>query len=53
MDLPDGNWWLTTCGLDYRTVIEKIIECYVYSKFSGGWDQVDADNAENVISRTG
>ena len=29
------------------------IECFVDADFAGGWNQADADNAENVMSRTG
>ena len=53
VDSPDGNLWLTTRGVVYRTNIEKGIECYVDANFSGGWSQADADNEENVMSRTG
>ena len=31
----------------------KGIECYANSKFGCGWAQADANNAENVMSRTG
>ena len=53
MDLPDINQRLTTCGVVYRTDIEKVIDCYVYADVAVGWSQADADNAENAISRTG
>ena len=46
VNFPDGNQWLTTRGVFYRPDIEKLIECYVDAKFSGGWAQLDADNAE-------
>ena len=52
VDLPDGNWRLTTCGVVYRPNIEKGIECYIDANFAGGWDQADADNAENVMLHT-
>ena len=29
----------------YKPDIEKFIECYVDANFSGGWDQLDTDNA--------
>ena len=29
------------------------LQCYVDEDFAGGWVQVDADNAENLMSRTG
>ena len=50
MDLPNVNQRLTTCGIVYRTNIEKVINCYIDSEFSSGWDQEDSDNAENVMS---
>ena len=50
VDLPDGNWWLTICDVVYRTDIEKCTKCYIDANFTGGWDQVDAYNAENTIS---
>ena len=50
---PDGNKRLTTRGTVYRPDTEKGIKCYVDTEFSDGWDQSDADNVENVISRTG
>ena len=53
VDLPDVNQWLTTCGLVYKTDIEKFIKCYIDPEFAGGWYQEDYDNAENVMSRTG
>ena len=42
---PDVNRWLTTCNIFYKPDIEKVIECYVDANFSGGWDQLDTDNA--------
>ena len=53
VDLPNENQWVTKRGVVYRPDIEKGIECYVHSNFSGGWDQADANNAENFMSRTG
>ena len=29
------------------------MECYVDADFTGGWQQADADDTKNVISRTG
>ena len=49
MDLPDRKLRLTTSGVFYRPNIEKIIECYVDTDFSGVWDQADGDNAENIM----
>ena len=43
--LPDIKQLLTTCGVFYRPDMEKIIDCYIYSDFYGGWAQSDADNA--------
>ena len=31
----------------------KVLECYVDANFSGGWNQNDFDNADNVLSWTG
>ena len=53
MDLPDGNCRLTTRGVVYKPDIGKCIGCYVVADFAGRWDQPDADNAENVMSRMG
>ena len=53
MDLPYGNWRLTTCSVVYRPYIERGIGYYVDAEFSGGWNEADANNAENVMSRTG
>ena len=53
MDLTDGNWRLTKCGVVYKTDIGKVIECYVYADLFSVWDQADADNAENFMSHTG
>ena len=44
-NLLDVNWQLTTRGVVYKPDKGKGIECYVYAKFSGGWAQVDSDNA--------
>ena len=52
VDLPDKNLRLTTCGIVYRPKIEKIIKCYIYAYFSGGWAKADSDSAENVMSCT-
>jgi hypothetical protein len=40
-------------GLVYNPDESRGIECYVDADFAGGWSQADADNAENVMSRTG
>ena len=49
VNLSGRNRRLTTCDVVYNTNIEKNIEGYVDADFSGGWDQADADNAENII----
>ena len=40
-------------GIVYHPNKTKGIECYVNANFSGGWSQSDAENPENVMSRTG
>ena len=45
VDLPDGNQRLFTHGVVYRPDKEKGIECYLDSKFAGGWAKSDSDNA--------
>ena len=44
VDLPEGNWLLTTLGVVYRPGIEKFIGFYVDANFDIGWDQADSDN---------
>ena len=39
-------------GIVYHPDKTKGIECYVEADFSGGWSQADANNPENVMSRT-
>ena len=51
--LSDVNRRLSTCVVFYKANKEKIIRCYVDANFSGGWDQVDSDNAKQVMSRLG
>ena len=51
VDLPDGNLQVTTRRIVYKPDIEKFIECYVDVNFAVGWDQADADHAENFIAR--
>ena len=43
VDLTDGNRQLNTCGVVYRTDVEKGTECYVDSDFAGGWAQAYDD----------
>ena len=52
VDLIDVKWRLSTHGVVYKHDKEKVIECYVYANFSGGWAQADSNNAENFMSRT-
>ena len=40
-------------GIVYHPDKTKGIECYVDADFAGGWYQADANNPENVMSRTG
>ena len=39
-------------GVVYKPGIEKDIECFVDTKFSGRWYQEDSDNVENYMPRT-
>ena len=39
-------------GIVYKPNATKGIECFVDADFSVGWNQIDANNAENIISRT-
>jgi hypothetical protein len=43
----------TTRGIVYTPKPELGLECFVDADFAGGWTQADADNADNVLSRTG
>ena len=40
-------------GIIYNPDISKGLECYVDADFAGGWTNADAEDAENVLSRTG
>ena len=42
-----------TRGIIYKPDKSRGLECYFDADFSGGWTQSDADNVENVMSRTG
>ncbi len=46
---------LDTCkrGIIYKPDKSKGLECYVDADFAGGWSQANADNADNILSRTG
>ena len=51
--LKYASHWLSTRVLVQWVDKEKCTECYIYANFAIGWDQVDADNAENVMSHSG
>ena len=40
-------------GIIYNPDTSRGLECYVDEDFAGGWQQADADDPENVMSRTG
>jgi hypothetical protein len=40
-------------GIVYSPQPKLGLECFVDADFAGGWTQADADNPENVLSRTG
>eukprot|EP00956_Cyclotella_meneghiniana_P030674 scaffold78001_cov41-Cyclotella_meneghiniana.AAC.5 len=40
-------------GIIHEPKPELGLECFVDADFAGGWTQADADNAEQVMSRTG
>ncbi len=40
-------------GIIYKLDKSKGLECYVDVDFAGEWSQADAENADNVLSRTG
>ena len=40
-------------GIVYNPDMKKGLECYVDADFAGGWAKADADNPDNVLSRTG
>jgi len=50
-----GRYLLDTrkCGIIYKPDKSKGLECYVGADFAGGWSQANADNADNILSRTG
>ena len=39
-------------GIIYNVDKSKGLEVYVDADFAGGWSQADAQNADNVLSRT-
>ena len=40
-------------GMIYKPDRSLDLQCYVDADFAGGWNQLDADNAENLYSRSG
>ena len=40
-------------GIMYKPNKNLGLQCYVGADFAGGWTQVDSDNPENLMSRTG
>ncbi len=40
-------------GITYKFDRSKGVEVYVDADFAGGWSSADADNADNVLSRSG
>ena len=53
--LKIGKYLLATKdrGIKFKPDSSKGIECFVDADFAGAWDKADADNPENVLSRTG
>jgi len=50
-----GSYLLGTQGrgIVFNPNTKKGLECYVDADFAGGWAKADADNPDNVLSRTG
>ena len=50
-----GKYLLATKdkGIKFTPNSSKGIECYADADFAGAWDKADANNPENVLSRTG
>jgi hypothetical protein len=50
-----GHYLCNNCewGITYKINRSKVVEVYVDADFAGGWSSADADNADNVLSRTG
>ena len=40
-------------GIVYSPDTSKGLECYVDAKFAGGWQEANAEDADNIMSRTG
>ena len=53
MYLSGGTRRLSTHIVVYNNGKEKGIECYFAADFSSGWPQVDVDDVESCMSRTG
>jgi len=49
-----GRYFLGTQGkcIIFRPDIKSGLDCYVDSDFADGWAKADADNPDNVLSRT-
>ena len=39
--------------LPHHPDTSKVLECYVDANFAGGWQEANAEDADNVMSRTG
>jgi hypothetical protein len=50
-----GRYLCNNCkrGIIYKADKSKGIKVYVDADFAGGWSSADAENADNVLSRTG
>jgi hypothetical protein len=50
-----GRYLCDNCdrGIIYKVDKKKGLEVYVDADFAGGWSSADADNADNVLSRSG
>ena len=50
-----GRYLCNNCkrGVIYKVDKSKGIEVYIDADFAGGWASADADNADNILSRTG
>ncbi len=55
MIMQIGRYVCDNCeqGLIFKVDKTKGLEVYVDADFAGGWSCADADNADNVLSRTG
>jgi hypothetical protein len=50
-----GHYLCNNCewGITYKIDRSKGVRVFVDADFAGGWSSADADNADNVLSRTG